>query len=404
MHTSRAFTGLVCPTCTHEFAPQEAPHRCPDCEGWLDATYDTDLLADAHEQLFEDTAIRAVGLSRFAAVLPFPKNSLVTLTEGETPVVDCPTVATACDVGRVLCKDEGRNPTGGVVDREMAVAVTAAAESGADTVVLPSTGNGGQAAAAYASRAGLTSEVFVPSRSTFENKAMINVHGGEMNVVGGRYPDAVAAFEEAQTSPSTVDEGEHRYSLAPFETPYRQEGAKTLAYELLADLDSVPDAIVYPTGHGTGLVGLSRGFEELERTGTIERLPRLYATQPEGCAPLAQAFVEGKDVHEAVTHPDTICGPLEIPDPAGGEAALSALETSDGGAVSPTDEEILEAALSLAQEGVPVSATGGTALAGLERLAEEDAFTAEETVVVVNPGSANREADLLRNQLMRKGI
>lgn len=408
MHTTEAFAGLACLDCESAFGP-EISHRCPDCGGPLAPTYDEDALTEAHTRLFSDsnqntpepTQREATqGLGRFAPVLPFP--TLPSLAEGSTPLVDCPTLTDAYGVGRVLLKDEGRNATGGLVDRELVLAVEAARQHGATTVALPTTGNAGQAAAAYAARAGLELEAFVPSRSTFDTKAMINVHGGEMSVVGGRYPDAVGAFESEREATERADD-EGWYSLAPFETPYRHEGSKTLAYELVETLGEPPDALVVPTGHGTELVGLYRGFEELVATDTIASPPRLYVAQPADCAPVVDAWETGGSV-APVEYPDTICGTLEIPDPAGGSYVLDALDATDGGAVAPTDHASLDAALALAGNGVPVSATGGVGVAGLALLAENGAFDPDETVVLVDPATANRETDLLRSRLMSKGI
>jgi threonine synthase len=392
METTEGFTGLDCLSCGT--TADATGGRCPECGGVLDPTYDDEVLARAHES-FDDSP--AGDRSALDGVLPFAGDSRVTLGEGGAALVACPTLAEELGVDRVLVADEGRNPTGGLVDRELALAVTAARESGAEEVALPTTGNGGQAAAAYAARAGLNAECFVPSRCVFANKAMINVHGGEMSVVGGRYPDAVEAFESASAEESW-------HSLAPFQTPYRHEGAKTLAYDLHAALDVTPDAIVHPTGHGTGLVGLAKGFGELADTGTVEGRPRLYAAQAAGCAPLVEAFEEGADEPAPVEHPDTICGALEVPDPAGGHLVLDALDDTDGGAVTSADDAILEGAASLAAAGVPMSATGGTAAAGARDLAESGVFEGDEVVVLVNPATANREADILRSHLMKQGI
>jgi threonine synthase len=392
MQTTEAFAGLSCLDCGAD--TDAASRRCPSCNGALAPRYDEDALADAHERLFDDDgspARSAAGLARFAPALPFDADTLVALSEGATPLLSCPTRTDEWGV-EVRLKAEGANPTGGLVDREMAVAVTAAREQGADGVVLPTTGAGGQAAAAYAARAGLGARAFVPSRSAFDHKAMINVHGGEMDVVGGRYPDALAAFADRSGS---------AHSLAPFETPYRHEGAKTLAYEL-ADCD--PDVVVHPTSHGIGLVGLHRGFRELAATGVIDRPPRLYAAQSAGCAPVTEAWEDGRSDTEPVEYPDTICGSLEVADPAGGSHALDALEATDGGAVAVDDDRLLDAALDAAQAGLPVSATGGTAVAAGTSLAERDAFEDGETVVLVDPATANRETDLLRSRLMSEGV
>ena len=400
MQTTDGFLGVRCLSCDGSFDPTET--RCPDCGGVLDSSYDAEALEQAHQVLFGDENGRVTrnsevaGVKRFASVLPFEPDQLVTLGEGGT-LVECPSLAAELGVEQVILADEGRNPTGGLVDRELAIAVTAAREARVSEVALATTGNAGQATAAYAARAGLDSQSFVPSRSVFANKAMINVHGGEMSVVGGRYPDALDAFESASADESW-------YSLSPFETPYRHEGAKTFAYDLCLSLGEVPDAIVHPTSHGTGLVGFTKGFRELDQTDTIDHLPRLFAAQASGCAPVVEAFESGRDEHDPVGFPDTICGSLEVPDPAGGHLALEALVETGGGAVATDDEEILEGAVSLASAGVPASATGGAAVSGARVLADEGAFDGDDVVVLVGPNTANREADILRSHLMKQGI
>jgi len=392
MQTTDGFAGLRCMDCERTFEADN--HRCPDCAGVLAPVYDDDSLHEAHQRLASGPEA-GVGIDRFASVLPFEAETITTIGEGLTPTVSAPSLADRVGVDSVLVKDEARNTTGGIADRGIALAVTAAAHQSATDVALPTTGNAGQAAAAYAARAGLDSHSFVPTRSTFANKAMINVQGGDMNVVGGRYPDAVDAFE---------DSDEKWYSLAPFETPYRHEGQKTIAYELFSRHAELPEAIVHPTSHGTVLLGLYRGFRELQGTGAIDRIPRLYAAQPAGCAPIVEAHDAGSSEPVAVDSPDTISGPLEVPDPAGGRYALEAIDATGGGAVAVTDEELLEAAVSLAQAGVPTSATGGVAISGAEQLADDGAFDSGETVLLLNPATANRESDILRSHLMRKGV
>ena len=392
MQTTDGFAGLRCMDCERTFEADN--HRCPDCAGVLAPVYDDDSLHEAHQRLASGPEA-GVGIDRFASVLPFEAETITTIGEGLTPTVSAPSLADRVGVDSVLVKDEARNTTGGIADRGIALAVTAAAHQSATDVALPTTGNAGQAAAAYAARAGLDSHSFVPTRSTFANKAMINVQGGDMNVVGGRYPDAVDAFE---------DSDEEWYSLAPFETPYRHEGQKTIAYELFSRHAELPEAIVHPTSHGTVLLGLYRGFRELQGTGAIDRIPRLYAAQPAGCAPIVEAHDAGSSEPVAVDSPDTISGPLEVPDPAGGRYALEAIDATGGGAVAVTDEELLEAAVSLAQAGVPTSATGGVAISGAEQLADDGAFDSGETVLLLNPATANRESDILRSHLMRKGV
>ncbi|MFC7131925.1 MULTISPECIES: threonine synthase [Salinibaculum] len=395
METTAAFAGLRCTDCGTVHGADVA-HRCPDCGGSLDATYDYDA-ADVSPADLEPDA--SAGIAAYADLLPFPADALVTAGEGATPLVACPGLADDLGVAEVYVKDEGHNTTGAALDRGLALAVTAAAAThDATDVAVPSMGNGGQAAAAYAARAGLESHSFVPSRTPFVNKAMINVHGGDMSVVGGRYADAVDAFEEAMSE-------EDWYSLAAFETPYRHEGAKTLAYEIAAQSDwTAPDAVVHPTGHGTELVGLHRGARELAELGLVDGEPRLYAAQAGGCAPIAAAWEDGAEDTEVWETPDTIVGPLEIPDPAGGSRVIDALEATGGAAVATGDQAILEGAVTLAEAGITMGASGGAAYSGAQTLAEQGAFDPDDVVVLVNPTTGNKEADILRSHLMSKGI
>ncbi len=394
METTAAFAGLRCPDCetVHDAS---VTHRCPDCGGTLDPTYDYEAVDVSRNDLTPDAS---AGIAAYADVLPFPSDALVTAGEGATPLVSCPGIADDLGVDTVYVKDEGHSTTGAALDRGVALAVAAAVAHDATDVAVPSMGNGGQAAAAYAARADIESHSFVPSRTPFLNKAMINVHGGDMSVVGGRYADAAEAFADAVAE-------EDWYSLAPFETPYRQEGAKTLAYEIAAQLDwETPDAVVHPTGHGTELLGLYRGGDELTTLGLADDQPRLYAAQADGCAPIATAWDDDAAETDEWETPDTIVGPLEIPDPAGGSQVLDALDATGGGAVATDDKAILEGATSLAEAGITMGASGGAAYSGARKLADGGAFDADDVVVLVNPTTGNKEADILRSHLMSKGI
>ena len=386
MNTTEAFAGLRCTDCGTTHDPVAAG-RCPECDGLLDAVYDHDSAAE----------LSGHGLGRYAPLLPFVNEALVSLGTGGTPLVAVPELADELGVAATYVKDEGRNPTGAFADRGVALAVTAASEAGADDIALPTTGNAGQAAAAHAARAGLASHSFVPSRTPFVNKAMINVHGGDMSVVEGRYPEARESF---------ADHDEGWASLAPFENPYRHEGAKTLAYELAeaVTLDGAPDAIVHPTAHGTGIVGLHKGFRDLRKRNRVDAAPRLHAVQPEGCSPVVDAVEREAETVSAVEHPDTICGPLEVPEPAGGRQVIEALRANDRGAVAVSDDALLEGATGLAAGGLTMGATGGAAVAGARQLADRGAFDPDDVVVLVNPTTGNKEEDILRSHLMKQGI
>ncbi len=397
METTPAFEGLRCVDCEETFDPEEATHRCPDCGGILDPTYDYGSL-DVTRETFESRPFDTMW--RYEELLPFARDSAVSMGEGATALVECPTLADEMGVGAVYLKDEGRNPTGTFKDRGQTVAMTAAAQHGASDVALASAGNAGQSAAAYAGRAGIDSHVFLPSRAGFTNKAMVNVHGGDMTVVEGRIGDAGAAYDDA------MDEHDDWYSVKTFVTPYRHEGKKTMYYETVEQLDwEVPDHVVYPTGGGVGLVGMHKAAEELRDLGLTDETPAMHAAQAEGCAPIVRAFQEGRDVHEPWDTPDTICGGIEIPDPGASPWILDALRESDGGAVATSDEEILDAATTVAaHEGLEMGATCAAAASGASALADDGAFGEDDTVVLLNTGTANKDADVLRSHLMSKGI
>ncbi|MFC3956872.1 threonine synthase [Halovivax cerinus] len=397
METTEAFTGLECRACDRFYDPQTGTHRCVECGGILDPTYDYDAVA-VDRTTFADRPFDS--LWRYAELLPFERDVAVTMDEGATPTVECPTLADELGVGELVIKDEGRNPTGTFKDRGATVAVTAAVQHGASDVVLPSAGNAGQAAAAYAGRAGLDSHVYLPSRSSFTTKAMVNVHGGDLTVSGGRIGDAGAAAADG------MEEHDDWYPLSSFVTPYRHEGKKTMLYELVEQREwDVPDAVVYPTGGGVGLVGMYKAAREWEALGLIDEIPSFYAAQATGCAPIVEAFEDGREEHEPIEHPDTICGGIEIPDPGASRWILSALRESGGGAVATDDDEILDAAVAVAQhEGVEMAPTAAAAASGAWALTEAGEFGDEDTVAIVNTGAGTKNADVLRSHLMGQGI
>ncbi|WP_277540830.1 threonine synthase [Haloarcula laminariae] len=375
MQTTAAVRGLSCTACGESVDP--GIERCPDCGGVLVVDFDVDAVDGP------------------ADCRPFPPEATVSIDEGATPAVAVPVLADELGVGGVTVKDEGRNPTGSLADRKLSLAVTAAVADGADRVGTPSPGNGAQSAAAYAARADIDSKGFVPSRCPFLNKAMVNVHGGDMYVVEGRYADAVEAF---------ADSDEPLTSVAPGH-PFRVAGGTALALELLADREwAAPDAVVHPTGHGETVLGLERGFALAADAGLADGVPRLYAAQPADCAPIAAAAADGATDPAPVDHPDTIVGPLEVPDPAAGRAALDAIAATGGDGAAVPDKEILQAAVDGCEMGPEIGATGGTAIAGVRALADRGAFDADEEVVLVNPVAGSKEADLLRSHLMSQGM
>ncbi|PSQ18476.1 threonine synthase [Halobacteriales archaeon QS_8_69_73] len=281
-----SFEGFRCADCGAT-ATGEGATTCPDCNGALDATYDLDEL------------VGGPPADRPGDLLPVAP---VGMGEGETPLVEAPRLAEELDVGTLRLKDEGHNPTGSVLDRGMSLVAAAADDADADTLALATTGDAGQSAAAYAARAGLLSRVFVPSRANFINKAMINVHGGDMRVVEGRYGDARETYETEREELPAAD-AETWFPAGTLESPYRHEGFKPVYYETAAALGTAPDAVVVPVAHGGVVAAIWKAARELERLGVVDARPRVYAAQPDGCAPIVEAVEGGHDPE-----------PWEVPD------------------------------------------------------------------------------------------
>ena len=393
MQTTDAFAGLDCVDCGERFDAETATHNCPDCGGILDPAYDYDAVdltrADIEAEPFDS-------LWRYDALLPFPREAAVSLGEGATPLVECPNLADAMGVGEVYFKDEGHNPTGTFKDRGQTGALTAAAQHDADTVALNTAGNAGQAAAAYAARAGMDAHVWLPERAGYTQKAMVEVHGGELHVVEGEITDAGAAYAERMAD-------EDWYSAKTFVTPYRHETKKSMVYETIEQLDwEVPDAVVYPTGGGVGLVGMHKGATEFRDLGLTDELPAMYAAQAEGCAPVVRAWEEGESVHEAWGGDNitTVLNGIAVPDPGASPLILDALEESGGGAVATSDEDVLDAAIEIAQtEGLEMGATCAAAASGAFELAAEGELGEDDTVVLLNTGAGSKDVDTLRSHL-----
>ncbi len=390
-----SFEGFRCTDC-RTTVTDDGAMRCPECGGMLDARYDLSATELTHTILESRE-----GGWKHRELLPFAPNSM---GEGKTPLIDAPRLAEELGVGRVLIKNEAHNPTGVTADRGLSLVAEAARRANADTLALATTGDGGQSAAAYAARAGLLSRSFVPTRANFITKAMINVHGGEMRVVEGRYGDAKAAYEEArETMPAA--ENETWFPAAPFDSPFRHEGAKPIYYEIAEALEwTAPDVVVVPVGHGATLTGIWKGAREFEELGLVSATPRVYAAQPDGCAPIVNAIESGGDP-EPWEVPDTVVGSLEVPDPEGGIPAVEAVRASGGSGVAVDDQDLLDSTVTVAQhEGIEMAAAGGSAAAAAWELADDGTFDSEDTVVIVNPASGNKDADIVRSRLMSRGI
>src|SRR5438105_230070 len=329
----------------------------------------------------------------------------VTLGEGGTPLLAVPRVAAKHGFRELRVKEEGANPPGSFKARGLASAVTRsalqgaqrravpsagnaaaltrAALAGAQRLVVPTAGNAGVALAAYAARAGLAARVYAPATTPPAILGQIRSFGGDLALVDGHIGDCGKAARAYAAETGAVD-------VSTLREPYRIEGKKTLGLELAEQLGwSLPDAIVYSTGGGTGLIGMWKAFAELTRAGWLEgKPPRLYSVQAAGCAPVVRAFEAGTDACAPWPDPRTIAVGLRVPAPLGDRLMLRALRESGGGAVAVTDALLAAAARDLQTlEGMDASPGGGAALAGALELKARGKLHPDERVVIFNTGA-----------------
>jgi threonine synthase len=327
---------------------------------------------------------RPRGLWRWAEMLPAVPP--VTLGEGETPLLPARRAGAALGLPHLWVKDEAVNPTGSFKARGMAVAVSVAAAHGARLLAAPSAGNAGAALAAYGARAGVEVRVVMPEGTPPACVEEARRYGARVRLVPGSIADAGRALRD-ELGPS----GPGRwYDVATFREPFRVEGKKTMGFEIAEQMEfDLPDVIVYPTGGGTGLVGMWKAFEEMQTLGWIgPRRPRMIAVQAAGCAPIVRAFESGETRARPWADPRTIASGLRVPGSLADDRILELLRASGGAAVAVEDDDLVEAADRLAtQEGIDACPEGGAALAGLIALVDRHVIDPGERIVLFNTGA-----------------
>ena len=313
---------------------------------------------------------------RYADVLPVSsEEQIVTLGEGRTPLLP------ARSREDVFLKDESKNPTRSFKSRGMAAAVTMAKKLGAQSLAAPTAGNAGAALSAYGARAGLPVFVAMPRDTPPSIIEECRDYGADVELVAGVITDAAKRVQEHIAANGGFD-------LSTLKEPYRVEGKKTMGYELFDDLGRLPDVILYPTGGGTGLIGMWKAFDEMERLGWIDRKrPRMFSVQSAGCAPIVRAFEQGLEHAPGWEAPQTSAWGLRVPRAVGDRLMLIALRDSHGGAIAVDEEKIEPAAAALRRsEGIDAGPETGAAWLALDELRSRGAIREGETVVVFNTG------------------
>jgi threonine synthase len=376
-------THLTCSNCFKSFPADQIQSYCHECQAPLLAQYN---LQAARSQLDRDEIrTQQKGMWRWHELLPVyqPENRL-TLGEGDTPLVHLPRLSELLGTPHLYVKEEGQNPTGTFKARGLAAAVSKAKELGIKKFIIPTAGNAGGAMAAYAARAGLEACVVMPKDTPRSNIEETTIYGAEIILVDGVISDAAkVAAEKARN--------EGWFDVSTFKEPYRTEGKKIMGYELAEAFQwRLPDVIVYPTGGGTGLIGMWKAFDELEELGWLEdvRRPRMVAVQAEGCAPVVSAFASGAEACEFWEGAHTIASGLRVPKSFADRLILQDLYASHGTAAAVTDQAILDSQRQLAStEGIFAAPEGAATLAALIQLKNSGWVQPEERVVLFNTGT-----------------
>ena len=380
---------LECSDCGTRYSTREIHTFCPDCQSPLITRYD--LTAARRHLDREAVRARPRGMWRWSELLPVddPANQ-VNLGEGDTPTLPLPRLGSELGLTRLFLKDESFNPTGTFKARGLAAAISKAKELGIQKVIIPTAGNAGGAMAAYAARAGIQAHIFMPKDTPRANIEESRMAGAEVVLVDGLINEAAG-----MSGIKALAEG--WFDLSTFKEPYRLEGKKVMGYEIAEFFEwELPDVIIYPTGGGTGLIGIWKAIAELAELGWLktEKRPRMVVVQADGCAPVVKAFQAGADFCDFWIDAHTQASGLRVPKSFADRIILATLRESHGTAVAVSDEAIYQSQHELAtREGFFVAPEGAATLAALKQLIQQKWVAPEERILLLNTGSGLKYLD-----------
>jgi len=388
-------THLECANCGEQYQAEKPHGLCVKCQRPLWVKYD--LAAVGKNFSKTDLSTRPATLWRYRELLPvLDPAKIVSLNETVTPLLQAPRLAASLGVQNLFVKDESRLPTGSFKARGMALAVTKANEFGIRKVAAPTAGNAGGAMAAYAARAGMEAYVFMPQDTPIINAKECWLSGAKTFYVNGLINDCGRIVGEGKAKKGWFD-------LSTLKEPYRIEGKKTMGLELAEQLDwELPDVILYPTGGGTGLIGMWKAFQELEQLGWLKssRKPRMISCQSEGCAPIATAFAKGERFAPKFENAATIASGVRVPVAVGDFMIIDAVRASGGTAVAVPENVVapwMKKSISL--EGLAICPETAVCLGALEMLLARGEIKPHERIVVFNTGAAQKYPEAVQEKL-----
>jgi threonine synthase len=388
---------IACSRCDKSFPLSQLVNLC-FCGSPLLVRYD--LKAASAALARSSLKDRGPTLWRYRELLPLQSDAnRISLGEGFTPLLNARSLAPEFGLQRLWIKDEGRNPTGSFKDRGLSLAISRAKELGVKKAAIPSAGNAGGSLSAYAARAGIEAYVFMPRDTPAANQIEVRQYGAHLRLVDGLISDCGRLIADKKNTEGWFD-------VSTLKEPYRVEGKKTMGYEIAEQLNwKLPDVIIYPTGGGTGLIGMWKAFAELEEMGWIgNERPRMVTVQPSGCAPIVKAFQEGKETAEPWLGATTVASGLRVPQAVGDFLMLRVLRESKGTALSVSDDDILaEIPRAGRAEGIFFCPEGAACVAALRRLVQSGWIKPNDAVLLFNTASGLKYLDVL-NRTPRKAV
>lgn len=368
---------IVCSSCGTTFAEEKTYTRCLKCKGALDAAYDYDKIAKKIKR--KDIVHKLLSHQKYVDFFPLNHpEKMISLHEGGTPLVELKALGKKFGLSNLLLKNEAINPTGVFKDRGTAVEISKAIEMKAKAIVVASSGNMAASCAAYSAKAKLPCYILVPSTTPIEKVTQALVYGGHVIKINAGYTDCIHLA-------SLISEHFGLYLAGDY--VFRREGQKSLSYELIEQLEAVPDVVICPVGAGTHLAGVWKGFLEYYEMGLVDKLPRIIGVQAAGCAPITEAFEKRQRKAKIWKNPDTICSAVNAMDPPDDTILLGGIYRSKGAMVSVSDEKTLEHQLLLGnKEGIFCEISSALAISALPHLVKKKLIKKNETIVTILTG------------------